>query len=176
MQTLANTSDKSIDLNAAGVLTIQKVKPKEKKKTRVTQVCGSMSGNDVLSAVKEIEAKKKEAQNRKEANQAKKENEKIAFLKCIEKCSCTASKCHAAGLKQCTSCGDILKSQCTKAKCRGDNGEKPVMKTSASQSMSVKHKPKVFKREPESSDETDDEISDDSDDDMVSCTANIKLF
>ena len=51
MQTLANTSDESIDLNAAGVLTIQKVKPKEKKKTRVTQVCGSMSGNDVLSAV-----------------------------------------------------------------------------------------------------------------------------
>ena len=132
-----------------------------------------MSGNDVLTAVKEIEVKKKDAQDRKEANQKKKEKEKIAILKCIEKCSCTSSKCHTAELKQCSSCEYILKSQCTKAKCSGDNGEKPVMKTSASQSMSVKHKPKVCKREPESSDETDDEISDDSDDDMVSCTANI---
>ena len=163
MSMLQDVSDESIDLEAAGVLTVEKVKPKEdKKKTRVTQVCGSMTGQDVLFMVKEIEAKKAEVKQRKDEKQAKKGNEKIAFLRCQESCVCSTPRCSATGLKRCTSCGDVLKSQCSKAKCKGDNGEKPLM-----DGLNSSSKKKSSFLEPDESDEDFEmsEISVEDDDD-----------
>lgn len=130
-------TENEIDLEAAGVLTTEKIKPKEKKeKVRVTQVWGSMTGKNVLSMVKDIEEKKSQAKERKEVSQKKKEEEKVKFLKCKDNCVCEGGECIAKGLKQCTVCGEILRSQCTKAKCKNDDGQKPLMLKVAGQKQS----------------------------------------
>lgn len=61
-QTIRDCEEKSIQLeNIPGLLTIQKMKPKQASKfTRVTQVHGSMKGKEVVGKVKRInEAKEK---------------------------------------------------------------------------------------------------------------------
>ena len=54
-------NEKSLNLeDIPGLLTIEKVKPKlSKETTRVTQVHGSMHGQDILKLVKDIKEKKK---------------------------------------------------------------------------------------------------------------------
>jgi hypothetical protein len=55
-QTIRDCDEKSIRLeNIPGLLTIQKIKPKQaSKSTRVTQVHGSMEGKEVIKVVKRI--------------------------------------------------------------------------------------------------------------------------
>ena len=53
MKKLQEISDESINLEVAGVLNIKKITPKESiKKTRITQVSGSMAAQDIITALK----------------------------------------------------------------------------------------------------------------------------
>ena len=47
------------------------------------------------------------------------------YCKCL--CEKPNEKCVAIGLKQCSSCKSILKSQCGKKACRSSDGTKPLM-------------------------------------------------
>ena len=110
-----------------GLLSIQKVVPKPTEKvTRVTQVHGSIRGSDILTAVEKLRSLEKERQEKREDQKDKKRLDMEAFLKCRDRCVCLQKPCLAANLKQCSSCFNVLKSQCSKLACRQD-GSKPVM-------------------------------------------------
>ena len=74
----------------------------------------------------EDEAKQKEIEKKKSEKKAGKSEQREAFLKCKESCCCEEIICKATGLKECPVCKDVMKSQCTKAKCKVD-GIKPLM-------------------------------------------------
>ena len=62
-----------------GPLTINKMKPKELNKSKnvcVTNVRGSMEGQDILKLVQSIENEKKEKQNQRRNNTQQKDKEK----------------------------------------------------------------------------------------------------
>ena len=61
----------------------------------------------------------------------KKEQRQENFIRCKDICICSQDICLANGLKQCTSCKDIIKSQCSKRKCKV-LGVKPVMLNASS--------------------------------------------
>ena len=118
--------------NSRGLLPVQKVKQKlSKKNTSITQVHRSMKAKNVLTVLKDIENKKQEQVKSQEVTAKKKEDTKHAFLKCKEKCICEKPKCEVFGLKQCPVCQDILKSTCSKAKCKID-ADKPSHDCSSS--------------------------------------------
>ena len=125
-QTIHDCGEKSIQMeNIPGLLTIPKMKPKPaSKSTRVTQVHGSMEGNEVVEVVKRItEAKEKMLQLKEEKVKAK-EKQKEDFYRCKTKCVFKKDKCLAVGLKECPSCHCILHSICSKATCKV-NDKKP---------------------------------------------------
>ena len=167
--------EKSIVLKEIpGFLPVQKVKPKlSKKNTRITQVHGSMKAKNVLTVLKDIESKKQEQVKSKEATAKKKEDTKLAFLKCKEKCICEKQKCEAFGLKQCPVCQDILKSACSKAKCKVD-GIKPVMIVpAAATASSSKRKAPASEAEESESDFSDSDFDDtENESDFESETSN----
>ena len=62
MDLIQENYEKSLNLEEIpGLLTVHKVKPKDiqKKNTRITNVHGSMEGQDILSKVESIELEKK---------------------------------------------------------------------------------------------------------------------
>ena len=59
----------------------------------------------------------------------KKKQQKENFVRCKGSCVCKEQICKAAGLKECSVCGDVMKSQCSKARCTVE-GNKPMMKLS----------------------------------------------
>ena len=61
------------------------------------------------------------------AKQERKEKEKENFYRCKLKCICKSEKCDALKLRECPSCHDILRSVCSKARCKTDDGKRPVM-------------------------------------------------
>ena len=75
---------KSIQLQEIpGFTTIHKVKPKlSKKKTRITQVHGSMKAKKALDMLKDIENEKEQQAKSREEALKKKEDAKEVFLKC----------------------------------------------------------------------------------------------
>ena len=110
---------------------MKKVPLKEVNKntnTRVTNIHGSMEGQDILKLVESIE-KEKDKQKKKEKKVKQKILEKELFYKCKEKCDCIGT-CKVKGLKVCTVCHEIKRSVCSKASCVID-GEKPKMLTTA---------------------------------------------
>jgi hypothetical protein len=71
-----------------GLLTVNKVKPKDmakKENTPVTNVHGSMEVQDILKQVESIENEKNESQKQKEKKKQDKDNEKELFYKCKSK-------------------------------------------------------------------------------------------
>ena len=126
MKVLNDLSDESINLEVAGVLKVEKIKPKEiKKPVRITQICGSLEGKNALELLRGIQKDKEDLEEKKKNRLQKKESEKQAFLKCKDGCSCKTKKCAAAGLKQCPHCLDVLHSICSKSICRKESGAKP---------------------------------------------------
>jgi len=114
---IKEASEKSLNLNEVpGLLPISKVKPKKAvKNIRITQICDSMEGKDVLKVVESLKKKKVEKTLAKSAKDDKKREEREIFYKCKEQCSCSKSKCEAAGLRECPNCHNVLHSVCGKA-------------------------------------------------------------
>lgn len=161
--------EKSLKLeDIPGLLTVNRVKSKElnkNKNTRVTNVHGSMEGQDVLKLVESIENEKKEKQNHKEKKTQQKNKEKELFYRCKIKCVCNGI-CAAKGLKECPVCHEIKKSVCSKASCRVD-GMKPMMITPATATSTRRKKnykdesdsdeSHSFEEESDNSEEEDDD-------------------
>ena len=120
--------EKSIVLSdISDFMTVKKVKPKlSKESVRVTQIYGSMKAKNVIEVVKEIKDKKEKAAVQKQEAAEKKEVTRQTFLQFKIECVCKSKKCAAVGLKQCPTCFQVMKSVCSKVKCRVD-GVKPKM-------------------------------------------------
>ena len=86
-----------------------------------------MEGSGILelreAAEEEIAEKDQQKLEKENAKKSKKEN----FIQCKEWCICNEKICKAAGLKECSVCGDVMKSQCSKARCTVVN-IRPLMK------------------------------------------------
>ena len=74
-------------------------------------------------AAEEKAEKDQQKLEKENAKKSKKEN----FIRCKESCICNEKICKAAGLKECPVCGDVMKSQCSKARCTVEN-IRPLMK------------------------------------------------
>ena len=144
---IQNCYEKCLKLDdIPGLLTINKVKPKEltKKSTRVTNVHGSMEGQDILARA-EIVQKEKEKKKEAESRKRSKERFKELFYKCKSKCFCVGP-CNAKGWKECPNCHSIMKSTCSKTACQVA-GRKPVMICPASSTvLSTSKKQKQVKK------------------------------
>ena len=161
-------NEKSLSLEEIpGLLTIEKVKPKlSKETTRVTQVHGSMHGQDILKLVKDIKEKKDTKKLAVEKKAEDKELERQRFYKCKDKCVCDKARCNAFGLKECPSCHSIPRSICSKAGCKVD-GKKPVMILPAVAAKIAKPLTFGSDEEMENDEESDSDVEDsesDSDD------------
>ena len=86
---------------------------------------------------------------------------KEAFEKCKEQCCCP-EKCAVAGMRQCSNCKDVLKSQCAKVACTV-NGEKPQMLLPASTSVVYRKSKKSSRKLFYCEDSTEEESSDSED-------------
>ena len=61
-----------------------------------TQVCGLMTGKQLLDTVKEIQLKALEKQKKQKEGEGKKKAKDIeTFFRCKEKCTCTNEECCA---------------------------------------------------------------------------------
>ena len=88
------------------------MQPKQdtEKPTRVTQGHGSLHGSEIIKRVKEIKQKKLEAEEKEEEKKTQQRNMVEKFIKCKNGCTCEEVSCKAAGLKQCSICHNVLKS------------------------------------------------------------------
>ena len=86
-----------------------------------------MTGKQVLKKVEEVRKIAEEKERCKALSKKKKQTEREMFYRCKEECICNESPCCALRLQQCPSCNDVLKSTCSKLKCRNENGSKPSM-------------------------------------------------
>ena len=86
----------------------------------------SIQGKDMLQVVKSIREEKSRNVEAKKANKNQKLNDRATFYKCKETCMCHKSKCEASGLKECSSCHNVLRSIRGKVGCR-KNGKRPMM-------------------------------------------------
>ena len=172
-----------------GFLKVDKIKvPATKKAVRLTQITGSMEGSKILELREQAELALKEKEKVKERKKQDKKGQCESFLKCKVTCICDSILCDATGLKQCIVCQDVMKSQCTKSKCKV-NGiklrmimchfdiEKKLQGSSKRQS-SLKRKLTIENEETESesdslsdldisSDGSDDDLLDDCDNDGI---------
>ena len=120
---ITDLHQKSINLNEIpGLLTIQKIKSTQsngmhKATTRLTQVHGSMEGEDVLKLVESINNLKEKKVQEKEDREQKKSEETELFYRSKERYISDNSICKAAKLKQCPMCRIVMKSVCGKSKC-----------------------------------------------------------
>ena len=106
---------------------IDKVKLKlSKETTEVTQVHGSMKGKRVTRACRINKVKKTKIINDKEERQNEKDKIKEDLFHCKESCVCTGPVCATANLQECSSCHNILRSNCGKSGCKKDR-VKPMM-------------------------------------------------
>ena len=78
----------------------------------------SMQGKDMLQVVKPIREEKSRNVEAKKAKKNQKLNDRAASYKCKETCMCHKSKCEASGLKECSSCHNVLRSIRGKVGCR----------------------------------------------------------
>ena len=85
-----------------------------------------MRASDILEKVKERNAIETEKLQKKAAAAMHREKMQLAFNLCSEICPFETSECIITGLKQCSVCKNVIKSQCSKASCIID-GKKPVM-------------------------------------------------
>ena len=97
---IKEASERSLKLNEIpGLLPIAKVKPKKTvENTRVTQICGSMEGKDVLKVVQSLKKKKEEKILAKTAKDDQIREGKEIFYRCKDHCVCGKSKCWLKGM------------------------------------------------------------------------------
>ena len=155
---LNKSRGKGLDIEAVpGLLpSTQKVrKTASKEKVRVTQVCGSMKGKKVLEISKQLKEKKDQEEKEKKEKVKLKEERRSAFLQCKEKCTCSKDPCLATGLRQCSVCLNVQKSQCSKKNCKID-GKPPHMITAA-KGKQLKKRKRVQNEESESDCDSDDD-------------------
>ena len=141
----------------SSVFHYDRINPKKSKNQRITSVHGSMTAKNILKVVKENNKKKEENEQKKKENKERKAKEGEMFLLCKDKCQCSRpdGKCAAIGLKQCTVCQSVLKSQCGKKACRSTDGSKPVMKKVAESSTKGSTCSNMISVSDHSSDEND---------------------
>ena len=89
-----------------------------------------MKAKNVINVVKEIKERKEITTEQKQETIQKKEEAKQTFLLSKPKCVCKNEKCDAIGYKQCPVCLQVVKSVCSKSRCKVD-GWKPTMILSA---------------------------------------------
>ena len=105
-----------------GLMNYEKIRAPQKKKTiRLTQVYGSMEGSGILELCEAAEEEKAEKDQQKLEKENAKKSKKENFIRCKESCICNEKICKAAGLKECPVCGDVMKFQCSKARCTVEN-------------------------------------------------------
>ena len=133
---IEETYEKSLQLSEVpGLLSMNLIKPRDitkKKSTRVTNVHGSMEGQDILSKVAELEKEKQKKIQESVERKEKMVQQKELFYRCKVQCCCEG-ECKAKLSKESPKCHSILKSVCSKMACRID-GKKPVMILPASAS------------------------------------------
>ena len=88
--------------------TIDKIKIKKNKSFRITQVSGSMRGEDILNKRIELQEEETQKSQEKALRVEKKVQQTEMFLKCKDGCNCTSDECQAAGLKQCPKCKTVM--------------------------------------------------------------------
>ena len=125
---LQKLADTPIDPAEIPALTaVQKFPIKKSKNFRITQVYGSLTGNQILEKRLKME-KEEEMKKNKQKEKADKVNEiKQAFQLCETECKCGQDICKVKGLKKCPVCGTVLKSGCSKAMCKMVSTGKPEM-------------------------------------------------
>ena len=85
-----------------------------------------MEGNDILAVAKKIKEAKEMIENARKEAIKRKGDQNEQFFKCKENCACERP-CKAMKLKQCSMCGDVLKSNCSKSPCKAINEKKTSM-------------------------------------------------
>ena len=170
-QTIHSIQTTTPDLEAVpGLMPYRKVVPKNKNKF-VTKKHGTLKATDVRKLVEEREKEEQEKNARRETKKLEKENQKVAFSKCFEKCHCEKEECAAINLKKCPVCLNVLKTQCNKKDCKDDDGKPPKMMIVAAKSVS-NTKPKKMKKVVHS-DQDSDEDTDDFEDEVESDGSDI---
>ena len=106
---------------------------------------------------KKDEEERQSKKKRKERVEGKEET-KMLFLRCVEKCVCEAEECKAINFQQCSVCRNVLKSKCGKKSCRSD-GEAPAMILVAVRKEKTE-KPKRERKEWNEESEEDEEDED----------------
>ena len=130
-----------------GLTKIQKFKPQKSKSMRITQVQGSLTGKDILQKKQDLQVIEDKKNEEKEQKQRMKVEQKERFIRCRNECTCKQFPCFASNLRQCPICSDVMKSQCSKAKCKLASGtDKPVMVLVAAKSNRSYHKAKPAKK------------------------------
>ena len=128
MKMLNYISEADINLKAAGILNVSKIKQNDQKKqVRLTQIYGSMDGNKAIEVLEKLQKEKSDKEKKKKDRLDENEHKKEVFLRCKSSCVCTLAICAASGLKQCISCHGIVKSSCSKKGCIGKTGGKPAV-------------------------------------------------
>ena len=131
----------------------------------MTQICGSLTAQNVIEKACEIKEKKNAAEMKKGEKMASKRQQLENFLRCKDVCVCQEAKCVASGFKQCTSCHAVMKSNCSKMKCKSNDGQKPTMEL-VDYDKKVKGAKKSCKRiDFDSSEDDETSASDESDTD-----------
>ena len=101
-----------------GILNVPKIQRVKKKITRVTQVHGSMEGKKILERIEELHEEEERNNAVKAERKRKKEESDKAFLLYENSCVCRLPVCLAKGFRQCTQYRDVMKSRCSKKKCK----------------------------------------------------------
>ncbi|XP_047127097.1 uncharacterized protein LOC124808061 [Hydra vulgaris] len=125
MELIDELHEKSIQLEEIlGLMVTKKVKPKlSKDMTRVTQVHGSMTANNVLTVAESIKRiKEKKLKEKEDAEKKKRKLKNFLLNVCFN--VIVETKCKAFGLKQCLTCLNVMKSVCSKVNCKV-NGQNP---------------------------------------------------
>ena len=89
--------------------------------------------------MKKSEAEKQLKFDAKKSKQKEQNVRTEMYLRCKMKCSCGEDICVASGFKQCTECNDVMKSQCSKSKCKV-NSSKPTMIPVSYDDLKIKRK------------------------------------
>ena len=110
-----------------GLMPYKRIVPTKSKNKGLTKMHGTLKATDARKLAEEKQKAEEEALRMKEVKKLKKEEMKEVFHKCKLKCGCMENVCKAIHLRQCPVCFDVMKSQCSKKGCKGDEGELPKM-------------------------------------------------
>ena len=154
-QTISTMNETTPELETVpNLMPYRKVVPKNKNKS-LTKKHGTLKSTDVLKLAQDRQVAEEELEARRVKKKQEKENLKINYIGCKGKCQCEKGQkeCTALNLKQCPVCLNVLKTQCNKKDCKGEDGKPPRMITVAAKSLKTKSKGKVNWSDEDSVDE-----------------------